>query len=98
MIHSQFMDLSEDDFESQEDVDQAAEGLVNLLDLVKTANAAFTALNANKDLDLSRYTEASAQAYRDARTALEAELEKPEEASQTVISAKKTSTKRLMRR
>ena len=89
MIHSQFMDLSEDDFESQEDVDQAAEGLVNLLDLVKTANAAFTALNANKDLDLSRYTEASAQAYRDARTALEAELEKPEEASQTVISAKK---------
>lgn len=58
-------------FNSQAEVDAAAANLDSAVSKATSASNAYKALDANKDLDLSRYTDETASAYTAAKKALE---------------------------
>lgn len=68
--------IEENAFESQDAVDQTTLGMNMILDIASTASEGYRALDANKTLDLSIYTDESVAAYNEAKAALEAELAK----------------------
>ena len=91
MIAELASELTSDDFENQNEVDETAAELQANLEIVKAASDAFKAIDANKKLDLSGYTDQSAAAYTAAKQALETALEDPSTATTTAIAEKKAA-------
>lgn len=85
------LDNPADTFSSQAEVDEAAGNLDSAVSLATSASNAYKALDANKDLDLSGYTDETASAYTAAKKALEDYMagtitgQEPDSASKTQI-------------